>query len=241
VPGLENEIDRISTLYAHAKPKADKWDAAEKQLVEWSESFGIEETDSNDPDNCKGGVRDCPIDHDVDNGVCVKPVPDVFHMNNDPDGVGEGWRSLKLGETIQADDELRSDEDVTQWRKVRDVVGRVVRYENNGFRRRIEPLVAASPAVSHVVGGQAETQPRERNDEPQGKPREWWVDDVEIWGIRRAMVKKPLLVDCHRVREVNAAMDAWTAKLIELCESLERYNNFPDLRRINDHMKARPQ
>jgi hypothetical protein len=81
----------------------------------------------------------------------------------------------------------------------------------------------------------------ERNDEPQGEPREWWLYEYGgEWFVHR--VGREVLTGV-RVRRVNAAHDDWTAKLIELCELLEG-NHQPTLLAIDlirVHMKARPE
>jgi hypothetical protein len=258
--------------------------------------------------------------------------------SNDPDGVGEGWRLLNPGDLVSDGDEYQTI--AGKWIPAGLKTRRGSKYVPV-FRRRIETPVPVSPVASHVAEGQAETQPRERTDEPtrtclgcgcplnvvewtycercskmnapedksdgeltvaaicyarircphesikastspawpldvglwkpskdrvenlkkardllnreiqglekpaepQGKPREWWI-------VKYQMSDRAFMTPRHdgvHVREVNAEMDAWTARLIELCEAIVGYTGShtkSEAVLINDmceHMEARPQ
>jgi hypothetical protein len=189
---------------------------------------------------------------------------------NDPESVGEGWRRIAKGDIRMKGDQL-SPMNEDDWVPTNAVFG--VPYSDEQlrmfrYRRRIETPLPEQPdnevSEPKYSGGkivykedgtwEATLDPiTERTDEPPGEPREWWIwngfafrfrDSAERWAKERC---KPCDDPCiAHAREVNADVDEWTAKLIELSRLLtDRCNGTEDVtsvvNRIREHRKARPQ
>jgi hypothetical protein len=129
-----------------------------------------------------------------------------------------------------------------EWAEATTTVGKIyTKSKHTKHRRKVnyyQPLKEARKETSSIT-----MQPAE----PQGKPREWWIAGSMAFdwedGASAYMKERGIRGVPAKCREVNAAMDEWTAKLIELCDSMSLYSSIHGVATeslIREHMKVRP-